>query len=46
MILPVKLGKASYDIEISRGAINLAAERIVKKGRKILVVTDSGVPKE
>ena len=46
MIIPVKLGKASYDIEISRGAINLAAERIVKKGRKILVVTDSGVPKE
>ena len=46
MIIPVRLGEASYDIEISRGAIDLAAEKIVKKDRKILVVTDSGVPKE
>ena len=46
MIIPVRLGEASYDIEISRGAINLAAEKIVKKDRKILVVTDSGVPTE
>ncbi len=44
--IPVRLGEASYDIEISRGAIDLAAEKIVKKDRKILVVTDSGVPKE
>ncbi len=46
MIIPVRLGEASYDIEISRGAIDLAAEKIVKKDRKILVVTDSGVPTE
>lgn len=46
MIIPVRLDEASYDIEISRGAIDLAAEKIVKKDRKILVVTDSGVPKE
>ena len=46
MIIPVRLGESSYDIEISRGAIDLAAEKIVKKDRKILVVTDSGVPKE
>ena len=46
MIIPVRLADASYDIEISRGAINLAAEKIVKKDRKILIVTDSGVPKE
>ena len=44
MIIPVRLGEASYDIEISRGAIDLAAEKIMKKDRKICVVTDSGVP--
>ena len=46
MIIPVRLGEASYDIEISRGAINLAAEKIMKKDRKVCVVTDSGVPTE
>jgi len=46
MIIPVRLGEASYDIEVSRGAIDLAAEKILKPDRKICVVTDSGVPKE
>ncbi len=46
MIIPVRLGEASYDIEISRGALSLAADKIMKKGRKICVVTDSGVPTE
>lgn len=46
MIIPVRLGEASYDIEVSRGAIGLAAEKILKKDRKICIVTDSGVPKE
>lgn len=46
MIIPVRLGEASYDIEVSRGAIDLAAEKILKKDRKVCVVTDSGVPKE
>lgn len=46
MIIPVRLGEASYDIEVSRGALNLAADKIVKKDRKICVVTDSGVPTE
>ncbi len=46
MIIPVRLGEASYDIEISRGAINLAAEKILKTDRKVCVVTDSGVPEE
>ncbi len=46
MIIPVRLADASYDIEISRGAISLAAEKIMKPDRKICVVTDSGVPKE
>ncbi len=44
MIIPVRLGEASYDIEISRGAIDLAAEKIMKKDRKVCVITDSGVP--
>ncbi len=44
MMIPVRLGEASYDIEISRGAIDLAAEKIMKKDRKVCVVTDSGVP--
>lgn len=46
MIIPVRLGQSSYDIEVSRGAIDLAAEKIVKKDRKICVVTDSGVPRK
>lgn len=46
MIIPVRLGETSYDIEVSRGAIDLAAEKILKPDRKICVVTDSGVPKE
>ena len=46
MIIPVRLGDASYDIEICRGAISLAAEKIMKKDRKVCVVTDSGVPRE
>ena len=46
MIIPVRLGEASYDIEVCRGAINLATEKIMKKDRKVCVVTDSGVPKE
>ena len=46
MIIPVRLGEASYDIEISRGAINLVADKIMKKDRKVCVVTDSGVPTE
>ncbi len=46
MIIPVRLGETSYDIEVSRGAIDLAAEKIMKKDRKVCVVTDSGVPTE
>ncbi len=46
MTIPVRLAEASYNIEVSRGAINLAADKIVKENRKILVVTDSGVPAE
>jgi len=46
MIIPVRLADSGYDINICRGAIDLAAKKILKKDRKICVVTDSGVPKE
>ena len=42
----VDLAGAGYDIIVCRGAIDLAAARIVRKDRKVCVVTDSGVPKE
>ncbi|MBO5702060.1 MAG: 3-dehydroquinate synthase [Clostridia bacterium] len=45
-VIPVRLGNDSYDITVCRGAIDLAAEKIMKKDRKVCVVTDSGVPKE
>ncbi len=43
MIIPLMLGKDSYDIVLERGAIKKAAELFEIKG-KVLVVTDSGVP--
>ena len=45
MIIPVKLGKDSYDIILERGAIRKAGELLDIKG-KVLIVTDSGVPAE
>ncbi len=45
MIIPLMLGKDSYDIVLERGAIKKAAELFDIKG-KVLVVTDSGVPEE
>ncbi len=44
MLIPVRLGEASYEIEVSRGALDRAAEKILREGRKVCVVTDSGVP--
>lgn len=41
----VNLGADSYDIIIERGAINKFADLVNIKG-KVLIVTDSGVPKE
>ena len=43
MIIPVNLGKDSYDIVLERGALKRVGEYIPAKG-KVLVVTDSGVP--
>lgn len=43
MILPVHLPEKSYDIVLAPGAISAAGE-LFRLNRKVLVVTDSGVP--
>lgn len=43
MIIPVNLGKDSYDIVLERGALLKVGKLFPVKG-KVLVVTDSGVP--
>ena len=45
MIIPVNLENDSYNIVIERGVLARAAE-IMSLDRKVLVVTDSGVPEE
>ena len=45
MTIHVELGASSYDIELSRGALSRAGE-LIPMQRKVLVVTDSGVPAE
>lgn len=45
MIIPVELGKDSYDIVIERGALERAAEYF-DLDRKVMIVTDSQVPVE
>ncbi len=45
MIIPVNLGEKSYDIILEKGAIKKAGEYLgISDDRKVLVVTDSGVP--
>lgn len=44
MILKVNLGERSYDIVIERGALARAGEYLQLR-RKVLIVTDSGVPR-
>ena len=47
MIIPIDLGEKSYDIILERGAIKKAGEYLgISSDRKVLVVTDSGVPEE
>lgn len=47
MIIPLDLGKDSYDIVLERGALKKAGELLGIPGdRKVLVVTDTGVPRE
>lgn len=43
MVIKVELGKNSYNILIERGALNKAGEEL-DLNRKVLVLTDSGVP--
>lgn len=45
MAIKVELGKSSYDIELSRGALSHVGE-LIPMQRKVIVVTDSGVPTE
>lgn len=45
MTIPVNLGKDSYDIILERGILHRAGE-LLNLNRKVLVVTDSGVPEE
>ena len=45
MIIPVGLGKNSYNINIERGALSGTGE-ILRVYRKVLIVTDSGVPQK
>lgn len=45
MIIPVNLPIGSYNITIERGVLKKAGELIDLK-RRVLIVTDSGVPKE
>ena len=45
MIIPVKTALGGYDVLIERGALKKAKEYL-DLDRKVLVITDSGVPKE
>jgi len=45
MVIHVELGASSYDIELCRGALSRAGE-LLNLNRKVMVVTDSGVPSE
>lgn len=45
MKIPVALGKDSYDIFLERGALKRAGE-IFDLDRKVLIVTDSGIPEK
>ncbi len=43
MIIPINLGSDSYNIYLERGALQKAGE-LLNLNRKVLLVTDSGVP--
>ncbi|MBE6674674.1 MAG: 3-dehydroquinate synthase [Ruminococcaceae bacterium] len=45
MVLPLNLGEQSYDIIIERGALNKIGSYL-NLDRKVLILTDSGVPTE
>ena len=43
MIIPVNVSKDSYDIVLERGSL-LKAGEYLNLNRKVLIVTDDGVP--
>lgn len=45
MIIPVKTSQGFYDIILERGALSRAGEYL-KLDRRVLIVTDTGVPKQ
>lgn len=45
MVIPVKTTKGGYDITLERGALKKAG-RLLNLDRRVLIVTDSGVPTE
>lgn len=45
MIIPLNLGENSYDIVLERGALK-KANSLLNLNRRVLIVTDSGVPAE
>ena len=45
MIIPVSLGKESYDIVLKRGSLARIGE-LLALDRRVLILTDSGVPKQ
>ena len=45
MIIPVSLNERSYDVVLESGILKKANE-FIDLNRKVLIVTDSGVPKE
>ena len=45
MVIPVNLGEKSYDIYLEKGAISKVGQ-LFELDRRVLVVTDSGVPKQ
>lgn len=46
MVIPVKTPDGNYDIVIERGSLQKIREYIPSVGKKALIVTDSGVPKQ
>ncbi|MBE6776362.1 MAG: 3-dehydroquinate synthase [Ruminococcaceae bacterium] len=47
MIIPIDLGEKSYEIILERGAAKKAGRLLgIDESRKVLIVTDSGVPRE
>ena len=45
MIIKMNLGKDSYDIAVERGSLKKAGE-LLNLDRKVLIITDDGVPEE